>query len=423
MNSQFLSTVKLLVTAGWRRRHLLTVPVLVMLPLSLIWALYGPKVYVAKSLMLLQEATSTNPLAKDGGGQTTRIQERIAGLQALLKSDRVLGNVYRDLSADTPGSRKDMAVWMRDFSPHLSVELIGSDFLEFRLKGSNPRGMGKTLEAVTSRFLEALQPEQNAQFASQVLLDRRREEMEGAERILAQFRQRLAERLPRGLSEPEGRLGDLRKSIEDKAALIELAAAEIDKVRVRLSGGAPAASRIDQEIVRVRAELAVLEGRGAAAAADVARLKGRLGDLQTLQTIEQQKSALDGEVKELSRQADALTRTIRQLQPVGVELSRLEREAALAKEAFEEYARRYQRVAQTRTGGILNAPDRIKLIDAPRDPEFPANSAVRLAIVSLLGSIMLGLGLSVGAELVDQRVRSAEEASAACGLPVVARLA
>jgi hypothetical protein len=88
VNSQFLGTVRALLTSGWRRRYLLLVPVLIMLPMSMMWALYGPRTYVAKSLMLLQEATSTNPLAKDSGGQATRIQERIAGLQALLKSDR-----------------------------------------------------------------------------------------------------------------------------------------------------------------------------------------------------------------------------------------------------------------------------------------------------------------------------------------------
>ncbi len=96
MNRQFLFVIKPLILAAWRRRLLLTLPLLVMLPLSLLWWQLGPRTYVATSLMLLQETGATNPLARESvGAPTGRIQDRIAGLQALLKSDRVLGNVFR----------------------------------------------------------------------------------------------------------------------------------------------------------------------------------------------------------------------------------------------------------------------------------------------------------------------------------------
>ncbi len=120
---------------------------------------------------------------------------------------------------------------------------------------------------------------------------------------------------------------------------------------------------------------------------------------------------------------DGLVQAVRQTEPIAAQLTQLEREAAEANEAFDEYARRFKRASTTRNAsGILNAPERIKLIDAPRDPEFPTASALRTAILALLSSIALGIGLTLLAELLDQRLRSAEEVAEATGLPVLARL-
>ena len=162
MNRHFLSALNGIIAAAWRRRYLLCLPLLVMLPLSLVWAVYGPRSYVAKSLMLLQEGGPANPLVKDGSAQFSRIQERMAGLQALMKSERVLGAVYRDVTGDQAGrpgkSLRGCATSANCFRSISSAR----DFLEFQLKGGNPKGMGKQLESVTARFLEALLPEQNA---------------------------------------------------------------------------------------------------------------------------------------------------------------------------------------------------------------------------------------------------------------------
>ena len=421
MNRQFLPTIKIIIAAAWRRRYMLLLPLLLMLPLSLGWALYGPRTYVAKSLMLLQEATPTNPLAgRDlGGAGTTPIQQRMAGLQALLKSDRVLGAVYRDLSGEQPGNSKDMAAWIRDFSAALTVDLIGTDFLEFQLKGGNPKGLGKRLEAVTSRFLEALLPEQNALFASQVLFEKRKEELDSTERALAKFRQQLAERLPQGLSAPHGRLADVQAQLKTKEGLLLRINQEISDRRARLP--APNA-RVDQEISQLTRELGQLESRGPEAQPRFMQVKGQLSELFAIRDLDAARTRAEEEVRDLTRQADTLVRSVRQMQPVAEQLALLEREAAEAKEAYDEYARRYQRASATRTSGILNAPERIKLIDAPRDPEFPTSSALRVALMALLASIVLGLGLAIGAELLDPRMRLAEEVADATGLPLLARL-
>lgn len=424
MTRQFHSVIRPIILAGWRRRKLLVVPLLVMLPFSVLWWQLGPRTYVATSLMLLQETGSTNPLVRENTSVPSgRIQERIAGLQALLKSDRVLGNVYRDLSNDPSRGNADFAAWRRDFSMALNVELIGTDFLEFQLKGSNPKGMGKKLEAVTSRFLEALLPDQNSTYASQVLLEKRKEDLDSAQRTLTVFRQRLAERFPQGLSAPHHRLAEARAFLKSREDDLQRIVQEISERRGRLPGATPSSARVDQEIAQVRAEMAKLQSTDAALNPQLAQAQSRLAELLAIRELEQRRGTLEADIREQSRRMESLVHAVRQTEPIASQLAQLEREASEAKESYEDYARRYQRASTTRgASGILNAPERIKLIDAPRDPEFPSASALRTAMLALLSSIALGLGLTLLAELLDQRLRSAEEVADATGLPVLARL-
>ena len=70
-----------LLQAAWRRRYLILIPILVMLPLSIVAAKLLPVPYVAKALLLLQE-----PGVEGAVGTTfavsERIEERVPGLES-----------------------------------------------------------------------------------------------------------------------------------------------------------------------------------------------------------------------------------------------------------------------------------------------------------------------------------------------------
>jgi len=418
-----MNLLRRLVEVMWRRRYLLFLPVLCMMPVALVWAMYGPRTYVAKSLMLLQETSTGNPFNKDGGQVNARMmQERFAGLQALLKSDRVLGSVYRDLNGEAAArDTRAMAAWMRDFSADISVELFGADFVEFRLKGGNPKGMGKRLEAVTARFLEALLPEQNVLSATQVLLDRRREELEGAERALANFKQQWSAKLA---SEPEQaeQYAEVRRKLLEAGNALAQIKSDTEEVRARLAAKATVSGRIEQDIAQVRAEISNLEAKGNDAKAELQAVQGRLADLIQMRDLEARRVTVEAEAKELARMGAELQRAQRQAAPYQSQLTQLEREVAEARELYDSYMRRYSRPAAGRAGGVLNAPERIKLIDAPRDPEIPSTSAARFAVIALMASIALGLGLTGLAEIFDSRVRRPEDAGDVGQIPLIARL-
>ena len=423
---QSIDVIRQLIERVWRRRYLLVLPVVFMLPLSVLLGLLGPKTYTAKSLMLLQESMTTNPLGKDFAvNQSSRMQERIAGLQALMKSDRVLTNVYRDLYGEpAPGEAPLVAAWMREFGSDLTLELIGTDFIEFRLKRGKAAGMGKQLEAVTARFIEALLPEQNAQFATQVLLDKRKDDLDAAERALAAFRQRNSEVLPDAASSPNGRLADTRAQLERATTALEAIKAELSQVQGRLAVVAKEGpARIEQLISQASAEIRSLEGRGGDAGAELHAVQQRLQDLMNVRTLETRRGAAEDEIREIRLVADGLQREVRRTGPVLQQLAQLEREAQEARAAFDAYSVRYSRSSVGRAGGILNAPERIKLIDVPRDPEFATTGGMRLALGSLALGVLAGIGLAMLAELFDSCIRRPEDLVQASQLPIVARLA
>jgi capsular polysaccharide biosynthesis protein len=72
--------------------------------------------------------------------------------------------------------------------------------------------------------------------------------------------------------------------------------------------------------------------------------------------------------------------------------------------------------------GILRAPGRILVIDAPRDPEFPLLSRSLVAMLGALAGLVLGFGCALLAELVDTRVRTPKQLEALIRAPVIARL-
>lgn len=189
----FTAVLRRVLEAAWRRRLLIVLPLLLMVPIGLAAAVFMPRVYVARTLLLLQEGGRDNPLARTDVAPD-RIQERFAGLDALLKSEQVLQRVLADLPppAEPPTPRRQ-AQRLRDLQAALSMDLIGTDFLEIRLRGDTAEGLGAALESVTSRFLEALVAGEQGVSASRFLIERKAVERDAAERARAVAADRLAE--------------------------------------------------------------------------------------------------------------------------------------------------------------------------------------------------------------------------------------
>ncbi len=391
MKQNMLDAIARFLEIVWRRRMLLALPIAIMLPLSIVASRLMPQTYVAKALLAMQESGSDNPLIKSGSNSIDRLRERAPGLQALLKSDRVLGNALHDiLGENMPTDQRRIALATRDLDTALTFEMIGTDFLELQLKGSNRDGLGRKLEAITSRFLESLlATDQDSTSAIQVLLDKRRDDVTATDAALQRYRDQLGERGLAAIAAAQHRLAELQTTLPSLAAEIAGVDAEITAIKGNLvAAGTP------ENVTRIE-QLATLEQRNVVLKRDLKQTTAAVAD--------QLKAAAD-------------TRS-----PEG-QLRRLEKEAREARTLLDNYTKRFPASLTQRSLQVLNAPERIRVIDAPQDPEFPTSSRTRIILAGLALSLVLAGGLAATAEMFDQRLRHVADFEAVAGAPVIARL-
>lgn len=141
--------------AAWRRRYVLILPVLIMIPLSLGAALLLPQKFVARALILFQEADPENPLtSRSSQAVSERMQDRIAGMRALMKSENVLNKVIDELNGGRPLSPAERIDRLVRLQSTLELDNVGNNLLEFRLAGYPAAGLGEQLETVLKHFLD-----------------------------------------------------------------------------------------------------------------------------------------------------------------------------------------------------------------------------------------------------------------------------
>jgi len=142
--------------AGWRRRYLICVPIVLMISLGLLAARMAPKTYEAKTIILLQEPSTANPFLDDFA-IGLNLKDRIGALRLLLRSEHILLSVLRERGRiDGNASPAEIAFEVRNLASAVSVELAGNNLIELRLSGNKPEGMGALLQTVSERFLDQL---------------------------------------------------------------------------------------------------------------------------------------------------------------------------------------------------------------------------------------------------------------------------
>lgn len=377
------------IDALWRRKHLAILSLILVPLFGAAYATLGPRPYVAKALLLLQEDARDNPLARDVPVYGA-VNDRAAGLRTLLKSDRVLRAVMHDLTGEeAPRGEREIVAFTRDLADALTLELVGTEFLLIELEGSYPKGLGKTLEAVLSQFLEAMLPEQDARSAVSVLLERRRHDAEFADAAYEKVKSQLG--------------SDPKSTIDRKRAQLAEIEQRLGKKKLQLA-------ELQRQVRRVVAqEAANQNGRRSPEAQELPAM-----------ALSEPVQQVEAEVDRLVAAATAQRAVLSGLADAERRLPQLADEAAKAREAYENYSERYSAQEPPLSAPrLLKAPERMKLLDVPRDPVFPAVSSKKIALITLLMTVLLSVGLVVGAELLDMRVHRKDQLEALTGLPVL----
>ncbi|MEZ5843421.1 MAG: hypothetical protein R3D27_06750 [Hyphomicrobiaceae bacterium] len=472
MTRSLSEIIRMILEAGWRRRYLIAVPIVLMIPLAILGSRLAPKTYEARTILILQETGKENPFLKDfivG----LKVKERMTALKALVKSEHVLLNVLRDIRAPEEIADPTIAaIEMRKLAGAITVELIGADLIELRLRGSEPKGMGRTLAAIKQHFLDRLlSPERSRLGATRKFLAgqlaERKATLDAAESEMAEFRAKHANKLPSLLSSNVARLGAMQQKLQEQTLQLAAARAGVDALKQQMANSNPIVGRLEESIVRVTTELASLRGRYTPAHSEVQAAERQLTRLQSerraylevsraiatadidrllnmaaatssdpqrtptllvsqvlrLQEARTRQVTLEKEVATLTHAVVALQGTLAEFAPIEQQQQQLEKRIASAREVYQSFVERHDKASTSYALGRFEEPERVKVIDPPQDPTIPITlPKIIFVVLGVAAGIALGIGLAVIAELLDPRIRTRQQFAFLSGLPVIAVL-
>jgi tyrosine-protein kinase Etk/Wzc len=340
---------------------------------------------------------------------------------------------------------------VRDAARRLAEDLeVSADqegnFLHLGLRGANPARIAAIANAVAQRYVDvAAELKRQKLTELRKILDEQlasaRQNLSDAEAALERFGVHTIT-LPSGRA-PRGGDPDQDPAVKSFFDLqLERDQAQRDRdalervvAQARDSGVSPTAldaigavqhsadlTQALKELVTKQAELRTLRYQYTDAHPRVQRL---VGDITTLerQTIPALAGSLANELAgraaELGRRIDAGSRNLRQIPPHTIEEARLRRRVTLAETLYTTLQQRYE---EARLAEASTIPD-VRILDVAAAPQQPVkNTAPRLILVALVGSLGLAGLAAVLLDRADPRVRYPEQVSRDMGVPILGAL-
>ncbi|ACH63526.1 GumC family protein [Aliivibrio fischeri] len=461
----------IILESAWRRRYLIVLPIILMPFIGLTIAKLAPKHYDSHTSMLIQETAKMNPFLEDLA-VSTMLKERLSALQTLLHSRHILGLVAEERGyIHESMSPQAIDNEINQLSANLSVSMAGKDLIRIDYRANNPDGMKDTLEAVSRHFTEQLlAPERSSmKDSSQFLADNiefRRQELDIAEEKLAEFKSQENTVLPEMQLTSLDRLTKLKQRLYERQAELAGAKKRLGSIDLQLSKTNPVIGKIEEQIIRIRGELTLLQAKYTP---QHSKVQGKLRNLNRLEEersrlLSQTQPGLSSEqlwdiassnsVEDLAKappillsqleelqqatsKVDALTEETRVLESMikDIELQassfgqnekvlyQLQRDLTLKRQLYNDLVERFEMAKLTRSLGVFEQEKRVKIIDRPYTPSGPSNlPTILYAIAGIVGGIGLGVGMAVIAELCDTSIRRKDEIKALNPAPVLSRI-
>lgn len=461
--------IHLLVAAAWRRRFLVAVPLLILPLVGLVAGHLGRKLFEAQMTILVQEPAKLNPFLADLA-VGTRLKERIPVLESLARSPFVLAQALTDTHFVTPETtHEEREALARRVASSLSIELIGADLVDLRLRGDAQDGLDRLLAAIGNHFIEKLvAPERSSIAGSVDFLDRqiaeRRASLTVAEQRLAAFQTQHSAQMPELHASNVQRLASLRQLLEERRTDLAGATAALADLRETLSAMNPVAGHLQDEIIRLTGELTTLRARytdehssvqaairqinrlqeervraieeaRAAADGDIDQMLSQaagerqagtprflVSQLEQMQVARARRVALEKEVGQLENAVAELERIVASQNAVATELTALERDLGTEREVYGTLLKRYEMARVTGDLGTFEADQRVMVIQAPEQALPIGPSPILFVLAGAVGGCALGMGLAVAAEIGDDTLRYRADLERIGGLRLLARL-
>ena len=420
--------------------------------------------------ILVQEPAKLNPFLADLA-VGTRLKERMPVLESLARSPFVLGAALDHLGLLLPSTaQEERADIIRRLSAAFTIDLVGSDLVDLRLRGNKSENLAPLLREIGNLFIEKLVAPERSSIAGSVefleqQMNERRTSLAATEKRLAAFRTAHADELPELHAANVQRLANMRQTLEERRTALAGATAATEDLRDALGTMNPLVGHLQDEIVRLTGELAMLRARYTDEHSSVQAVVRQLNRLEEERThaLEQAKSMAEGDFDRLWNQAvgsrqeadqprfllsqleqlqaakakriglekevDQLERTIAELElivshqgSVATELIALERDLSTEQEVYTTLLKRFEMARVTGDLGTFEADQRVIIIQDP-DAPLPVGPTLALFVLAgAVGGLALGLGLAVAAELGDDTIRYRADLDRIPGLTLLARI-
>ncbi|PJG58483.1 GumC family protein [Aeromonas cavernicola] len=442
MPSQIYYNLFLILSAAWRRRYLLLMPVLVMPFVGIAVGLLTPKEYESRTTFMVPQDSNQTPTLKDLITQES-LKDRFAVLEALLRSRYVLDGVARDrglVNDDTSPTQRDLVMdWL---SAAVSIRLIGDEVIELKVRADSAENSAGLVEAVSRRFFFNLlsKGRQSAESSERFLqsqLDSRRSELQNAEELLSRFKREHANALPEQQNANIARLYTLKERYAESIIMVQQAKARFEQ----LSQGQenPLARQLTEKLQLMKTELSLLRARYSNGHSKIQSLVYQIEQLQQeldgLKTqpgtaidavwtrAKEQATEAEQNATGLQAQLDGLSKTVDSQGEVERQLAELVRDLEVKRSLYQDLLLRYEKAKVTGALGNFEPGERIKVIDKPFAPSKPSNfPLIVFLLAGIVGGIGLGCGLALLVELADTSLRRSDQLAALINAPVLSRI-
>jgi len=460
-----------ILVSGWRQRYAIAIPLLLFPVMGLLIGVLSPKHYSSHTSMLIQETAKMNPFLKDLA-VSAMLKERMEALKTLLHSRHILAAVAEERGLiDETTSAKEHDKIIAKLSEALTVKMLGKDLIRIGYKSNNPDGMKEMLETISKQFVkQLLAPEHSSMRDSSYFLaeqlQHRQQELDLSETALAKFKNLHADDLPEMHLTKITHLTQLRQRLSEREAEMAGASRKLGGLDQQLSKTNPVLGRIEEQIVNIQGELALLRARytdkhskiqGAKRnlrrlqherknilqqteqATDIKQLwaiasnaqintgKGEqtllVSQLKNLQLARSEVESLHEEIKSLKQMIAKLQQQASGYGANANELSKLERDLKVKRKLYDDLLLRHENARITHSLGIFERDKRVKVIDRPYTPTASNNLQVSVfAIAGLIAGILLGCGLALLLEISDTSLRRRDRLQALTGVVVLSRI-
>ncbi len=452
MRHQILAQTYPLLLSVWLHRYLLLTPIIVMpIVIVILGSLVQPK-YQAHTTILVQETALMNPFLEDLS-ISFNLEERIDALRLMARSHVLLSQVVKEENLAEENELDKINGLVDRIARDLQIDLVGSDVIKMTLTWQKPEQMAGLINAISRQFLMRLKaPGQTSvvnseEFLAEQLLTTQAE-LEAAESALADFKIKYADNLPLLQSTHVMSGTQLEGRLRETEIKLLKANTKRSTLYKRLEHINPVIGILEEEIIKYRAELAVLRASYTDEHSTVKSILQRLNRLESESNrlIKEQRKLTPEQIEQLWQRAANLPSTastgdkeqtggipsisillsqLEQLQSAETQIETLNDEIVLLKEQIRHFStqrenfaalekelkilernttvksiiynkllERYEMANITSKLGRFEEPDKLKIIELPNIPE---NASNRSWLINLL--IGLGAGIGLGTSL------------------------